>query len=698
MPAPDAPNPPGGDDLDQARRLWEAGDLAGAGELARRVAEREPGRAGAWLLAGLVLARAGRHELALPLLAQAARLEPEAAEHRVELAWSLGAAGHPAEAEEHLARAVELDPGLARAWRLLGLVRHRRGDWAGAEAALTRAVTLAPRDPGAWNHLADCRHRQGNRAGTREAFQALLTHDPEHSAARYNLASLAVEADDPPQAVAWLEQLLARRPGDVAGLRLLAVARRRQGLPGAGEAAARQALATAPEDAATWASWGGLLRDLGQWEESREAYAQALARAPQSAAIISQALMNLNYDPRVSEDELAARHRELGARLAQGAPLPPRHGNRPDPERRLRVGYVSADLRRHPVGYFLLPVLTHHDRARFEVICYSGTGAPDDYTARCRGLAAGWREVGAWDDAELARAVAADRVDLLVDLSGHTGGGRLAMFARRPAPVQLAWLGYFHSTGLAALDAVIMDPWTTPPGAERWFVEEVERLPRGRFCYHPPAEAPPVGPLPALPRGGLTLGSFNNVAKLGPAVLELWARVLREVPGTRLVLKWVSLGDPAVAGPLARRLAKLGVGPERLELRGRSPHRAMLAEYGDLDLALDPFPFSGAATTCEALWMGVPVVTLPGERPVSRQTAGFLAQIGLEQFISRNPAEYVDLVRRLAAEPAALAGIRAGMRERLRRSPLMDGPGFTAGLEEVYRRRWRRWCAGQGRG
>ena len=369
------------------------------------------------------------------------------------------------------------------------------------------------------------------------------------------------------------------------------------------------------------------------------------------------------------------------------------HANPRDPGKALNIGYVSADFRRHPVGFFLAPVLARHDRRRFSVSCYSGRGLADDLTERLKAGADAWRSVGGLSDEALATAIRDDGIDVLVDLSGHTAGNRLTAFALRPAPVQVSWLGYFNTTGMKAIDYVLMDAETVPEGAERWFTEEVIHLPAGRFCYGPPEDAPPVAPPPVEERGRVTFASFNNLTKVGAEVVGLWARILDALPSSRLVLKWRSLGDAAVRDRYQAWFAAEGIEPNRIELQGASPHAEMLAAYGGVDVALDPFPFSGGVTSCEALWMGVPVVTWPGARPVSRQTAGFLRALGLAELIAADREDYVAIAAGLARDRDGLTALRAGLRARMAASPLCDGVRFTRHLEAAYRDMWRRWCA-----
>jgi len=360
--------------------------------------------------------------------------------------------------------------------------------------------------------------------------------------------------------------------------------------------------------------------------------------------------------------------------------LPPRNA---DPERRLRVGYVSGDFGRHPVGFFLRPVLANHDRAGFEITCYSTRLRSDALAETLKQSAANWREVGGMPDDALAAQIAADGIDILVDLSGHTAHNRLSLFARRAAPIQASWLGFWGTTGLAAMDYLLTDASTLPPGCESGFSETLLRLPGIRFCYGPPDDAPE----PTWRNKPVTFGSFNNLAKVGPDAVRLWRQVLDAVPGSKLVLKWRTLADRG----LCRRLrADFG---DRVDLRGASGHAAMLAEYADIDVALDPLPFSGGATSCEALWMGVPVVTLPGSGAASRQTLGFLRALGRTEWAAKSPEDYVRIAAGLAADRAALGQLRTSLRAEMAASPLCDGAAFTRELEQAYRAIWRKWCA-----
>jgi protein O-GlcNAc transferase len=433
-------------------------------------------------------------------------------------------------------------------------------------------------------------------------------------------------------------------------------------------------------------SLAGLALQSGDPAGAVKAYLALLSEYPEHPTIRRNALLALQYDPAAAEAWRLQQARDWGAWAMQRVGPPRLRPVRvPLAGRPLRVGYLSADFCQHTVGLFIKPVLEAHDPVAVEVFAYHAGEHEDEVTQAIRAVSV-WRAVGGLEDAALAALIRQDAIDVLVDLSGHTRGSRLAVMAYRPAPIQVSWLGYFATTGLPVVDAVLLDEWHAPPGTEAAFVEPIVRLPRGRFCYQPIPDAPEVSPeLPSRLTGRVTFASFNNTAKLNAAVIGVWARVLRSVPDARLVLKWRTWVD----GPLCRRLqdafAREGVAPERVELRPASFHQAMLGEYAEVDVALDPFPFTGGLTSCEALWMGVPVVTWPQSSVVSRQTFALLSVLDLSAWAASDADAYVATAVRLAREVAEREQLRATLRARMQASPLMQVPEFTRSLEATLR-------------
>jgi predicted O-linked N-acetylglucosamine transferase (SPINDLY family) len=456
----------------------------------------------------------------------------------------------------------------------------------------------------------------------------------------------------------------------------------------------RRCLALSPDYIDVYINLGAVLKDDGQIEEAITCYRQCLAVDPKNAKARSNLLFCLNYDPKTDRERFFAEHCQWDdLHGLQFRTHPKGFGNEFLQEKKLRIGFVSGDFMRHPVGFLLLPIFTRLDRSGLEIYCYSSATGKDELTQRFMAAAHHWREVADLADEEFARVIEDDGIDILLDLAGHTAGNRLPVFARRPAPVQLSWLGYFATTGLKSMDYVIMDQHTVPAEMTGDFVEKVLYLPHSRFCFLPSEQTPEVAPLPALANGAITFGSFNNLTKINALVVGLWAAVLKAVPDSKLIVKWKGLESEQKRAEIVRAFAEHGVEAHRLELRGHSSHWEMLAQYGDVDIALDTYPFSGGMTSCLALWMGVPIVTLPGDRPVSRQTYAFLKNIGLNECVAADREDFVRKAVELAGNLERLVQFRATLRERMQASPVCDADGMAKNLEQLLREVWRRRCA-----
>jgi protein O-GlcNAc transferase len=363
-----------------------------------------------------------------------------------------------------------------------------------------------------------------------------------------------------------------------------------------------------------------------------------------------------------------------------------------NPERPLTIGFISPNFRQHPIGHFVISPLENLDRDHFQVVCYSDGQARDGWTSRFQATSATWRDTGALTDAQLAEQIRADRIDILFDLAGHTAQNRLLVFARTPAPIQITWADYVGTTGLATMDFILADQYQVPGEAEPYYAEHVLRMPNGYVCYDPPSYAPAVSLLPALERRFVTFGSFNYRPKITTAVIEVWAKILQRVPDSRLVLKNGGLEEASVAAPLLHEFARRGIEPSRIDCRGWSAHPQLLAEYQHIDLALDPFPYNGGLTTCEATWMGVPVVTFPGETFAGRHSLSHLSNVGFTETIARSLDDYVNLAVGLASDLPRLAMLRSKLRQRMACSPLCDGKLFAHDLMRILRGIWRQRC------
>lgn len=452
-----------------------------------------------------------------------------------------------------------------------------------------------------------------------------------------------------------------------------------------------EAVALVPDNAEFCNNYGSAL--AGQWrtEEAIAAFRRALELEPRHPRAHPNLLWLMTMRPEFSAEERYLEHCRWAEACAEGFRIPERDfENGRDPVRVLRIGYVSSDFRTHAVGHFIEPILAHHDRRNVVPVCYSNSRAEDAATERMRAHAAEWRDIAALSDDEADALVRQDRIDILIDLSGHTRGNRLLVFARRPAPVQVTFLGYQATTGMSAIDYRLTDALADPPGAERYYRERLYRLPCNLWCYLPRFKTPDVNPLPALRTGQVRFCSMNGEARFNAAVIGAWSRVLIRVPAARMFLGAVPHGE--FEKRIRDEFARHGIGEARLEIADRVELPEYYKLFAGVDIALDAFPCNGATTTCDSLWMGVPVVSLAGDEFRSRAGLSLLTAAGLPHLIARSADEYVDIAAALASDVPALAELRAGLRERLRVSPLADIGAYVAALEEAYRGMWRNWC------
>ena len=427
---------------------------------------------------------------------------------------------------------------------------------------------------------------------------------------------------------------------------------------------------------------------LADWSRGLPALRQLTQRCPDNSHYHSSLLMSMHYSDLVSMDQITQEHRRWnqvhGSQFKDGAkPLTCDW----EPDRPLRIGFVSADFRSHAVAFFLLPVLCHRPEASWEAICYSNVPREraDQYTEQFQSQATDWRDVTQMSDDALIEAIRDDRIDILVDLNGHTAGNRLPVFASKAAPVQVAWLDYVGTTGLETVDYFITDRIHTLKGEERHFSETVWRLPHDYICYEAPQYAPPVGPLPAKANGYVTFGCFNMLSKMTERICERWSMILKRIPDSRLRLNTWALRCPRTQQMIRQRFRRMGIAPQRLQLRPGDDHARYLADYNAVDIGLDSFPYSGGLTTCEALWMGVPVITFGGDRVCSRHSTSHLTHAGLTEFIADSPDDYVERALSAASDLARLEGWRTALRDQVRQSRLMNAQEFTKDLTDALR-------------
>lgn len=587
----------------------------------------------------------------------ASELYPRSARACVNIGNLQSLRGQVEDACATFARAVALEPKYAPAHLNLGNMHLASRRPVEAEAAYRAALLINPGWSAAWVALGCALEERGLSDAAIEAYRAALHNDPEDSGAARSFGRLLTDAGEGDEAYRILEAALRQNPGDTAIEKQLAHLDRGLMRPSSAVARYRRVLANEPADFRAW----------------------------------SDLLFTLNFIPSIDAAELLEEHRRYGARRIEGLPAGTTRVA-DSAERPLRIGYVSPDFRRHPVACFIEPLLRCHERSRFEVYCYYTHADRDEITARLAAHAQVWRDVTALTDEALAKLIDADRIDILVDLAGHTAGNRLGTFARKPAPVQLTWLGYLATTGLPTIGYRLCDGYTDPIGiAEAWQTEEPMRLPDSQWCYQPQVVVPPASALPYESNGFWTFGSFNQPSKLNDIVLDTWSRLLLAVPASRL--RFVGVSDRSLRALIRGFFQQRGVAPERLQLDGRVPIDEYFATYRAVDIALDTFPYNGGTTTCDSLLMGVPVASVAGNTSVARGGVSLLENVGLGEWLAPSAETLPQWVEARIAQPHRLADLRRLLPARMRASPLMDAERFARNVEQAMRAAWVSACS-----
>ena len=672
----------------------QAGRLREAEALCTQILAAEARHADAWHLAGLVSFQSGRPSQAKEQIQRAIELGAQGAAPYVNLGEVDRSLGRWLESEASLRRALALEPNMAEAHHCLGQALRCQERADEALQAFQQALRLRPGFHQAMLAVANLHESAGRLDEALHWYDATIERAPQNAQAHRDRAYVYRALKRSDESRAGFCEAIRLGPTDVDAYNGLAMLEIELGRMDEAIACCRQGLAHAPHSAALYTNLSNAVQNLGRQDEAIAFARRSVELMPSAASIHSNLLYKLNMHPAYNATAIFAEHLAWGQRHADPltATAPP-HSNDRNGDRRLRLGYVSPYFRDHAVNFFVEPILASHDHGQFEVFCYSDVRIEDAATARLRGAADQWRDTRGYSDAQLAELVRADVIDILVDLTGHISGSRLLAFARKPAPVQVTYLGYQNTTGMRAMDYRLTDARADPPGVtDKLHTEKLVRLPRAFFCYRPADDAPAVTPLPALTAGRVTFGSFNNCFKVGPTVLDAWFEILARVPDSRLVV--LTYPCESLRSDFARRAAQYGIDCERIALCGKRPRRQYFELMSSVDIALDSFPFNGHTTTCDAVWMGLPAVMLEGDHYASRFGASVLANVGLGEMIAQSRTEYVETAVRWAgtARRTELARLRQELRPRMAGSPLSDFAGFTRNLESVYREMWMAWC------
>ncbi|EDY16835.1 TPR repeat-containing protein [Chthoniobacter flavus Ellin428] len=733
----------------------QAGRLPEAEALYRQILNAQPGQPDALHLLGVVAHRSGRPEIAVELIQQALNAAPQHVAAHFNLGNALSELGRMEEAADAFGRATELQPDYAQAHHNLGSALAKRGRFDEAIAAFQRAIELKPDYASAYNNLGLALKAQARRDEALAAFQQAIALQPDHAEAHFNLGNIFREWARPQEAMTAFRRALEINPDYADALNNLGItladagrldeaiacyrralqinpagaetntnlgnalfelqrldeaaaafravielkpdlaqaynnlgnALREQGALNEASAEFLHALAIEPNSADFHNNLGNALKDRGEIDAALDAYRRAMELAPDDSGPWTNFVYTLLFQPRVDDRALIEARAQWSNRFAD--PLRPfirPHTNDRSPERRLRIGYVSPNFRRHVVGVNLLPLFRHHDHTAFEIYCYDNGVRVDSFHEEIRRGADHWRSSVGVSDEALAEMIRQDGVDILVDLTQHMAGNRLQVLARRPAPVQVSFAGYPETTGLEAIDYRISDRFLDVGAPRHEQVVHIDSF----WCYAPAGDIIEVSDSSAKQNGIVTFGSLNNFCKVNDPMLQLWARVLRGVKGSRLVLL-------SHAGTHRQRtldiLTEAGIDPSRIEFATHRPRPKYLELYRHLDVVLDPFPYNGHTTSLDALWMGVPVVTLAGKTAVSRAGLSQLSNLGLPELVAFTGDDYVAKAIQLAHDLPRLAELRRTLRGRMEASVLMDAPRFARNIENAYRTMWQKWCA-----
>jgi protein O-GlcNAc transferase len=627
----------------------------------RAALELKPNLLGAANNLGNLLADEGDFQSAAECFRSALRAAPDQAEALSNLGNTLTDLGHLDEAVDVCRQAVDVDEDNGAPWNNLARALWLRGDLTNALPAAQKATFLAPRMSQAFLTLGNICRSAGDFETAVENYRMALKLAPDDAG---TLAALGIGEGDLghyDDAITWGQKAIDLDPGNLPALGSLADCFLKQ----------------------------------GRVDDAVRTYRDAATRNPKASEPASNLALVLHYAGGSRPEDLyqAARQWAIdhGTRPT-GSTLP--HSTQRDPDRSLKIGYVSGDWVNHSVAWFANAFLAGHNRNQFQVFCYDTRPATTEKSNRLATTPLTWRNLAGCTDPAAAKLIRDDEIDILIDITGHTGGNRLGVFAHRPAPVQVTYLGFPGTTGLETMDYRLTDAWADPEGdGDQWYTEQLVRLDGGFLCYTPPEDTPDVAAAPVLDTGRITFGSFNNLSKVTPDAVHLWARILDAVPHSRLLLKTKALADPGAQKRIKGLFQEQGISDDRLELLAMVPDtRGHLGVYDRIDIALDTFPYNGTTTTVEALWMGVPTVTFSGNRHAARVGASLLHMVGLEELIAASPEEYVERAVALAKDPAKMSDLRSGMRDRLRASRLLDADAFTKTLEDAYRQMWRTWC------
>ena len=672
----------------------QTGDFPKAEKIYQQILQKNPNQPEVLHQLGLLYYQVGKYDFGVKLIKKAIAQNPSVPSYYSNLGIVLRAKGDIDAAIQSYQEALRLNPDFVAPHLNLGVALQKQGKLDKAIKHYREAIRLKPDYAEAHSNISVVLQKQGRLDEAIDHCREALRLKPDFADAYHNMGNALKDQGKFNEAIRYFHEALRLNPHHAEAHNCLGIILAEQGRLNEATECYHKVLRLIPDHADAHNNIGTVLKGQGKIDEAINHYHEAMRLKPNHANIHSNMLFTMHYSSAIDPTRIYSEHRNWANKHA--LPLVDTiqlHSNKINPDRKLRIGYVSPDFRMHSVAFFAEHMLLGHDRADFEIYCYSNVSQPDSITDRFKGLSDFWRNIVGMSDEQVADKIRDDQIDILVDLAGHTANNHMLVFAKKPAPVQVTYLGYPNTTGLPTMDYRITDEWADPIGqTEHLHTEELIRLPKSFLCYKPPENAPEVLSLPALNKDNATFGSFNNRSKITPEVVEDWSTILKSVSDSRLILKAKAFNDDETRQILLEMFIKNGVNPQRIRLIGYLPFEQHLQLYNSIDIGLDTFPYNGTTTTCEAMWMGVPVITLAGDFHASRVGVSILSNVGLSDLIAESTEDYIKKAVTLANNLDRLHDLRIKLRPLMIRSALMDEKGFTRSLEEAYRQMWRRWC------
>ena len=680
--------------IQSALENYQAGNLQQAENAFKKILEIQANNITAINLLGIIHYQNKNYDSSIQYMKKSIKLNPNNAQAYYILGHSMQEKGHLDEAITYYQKTLQLNPDFADVYYNLGTLFQDKKRYDEAISCYQKALQFNPTHIDAIYNTGLSLQEKGQLDAAIGCYRKALQLNANFDEAYSRIGLALQEKGQYDEAISCFQKALQLNPANIVAYYGLAVTLRDKAQFQESINVYRKSLHLIPDNAYVYHNIGLALMEQGKLDEAENYYNHALQLKPDELNPYQNLLMMMNYNSNYDAKRIFAEHVQVARHFAE--PLCSTtyaYSNTCVPTRRLKVGYVSPDFRRHAVAYFIEPVIMAHNREYFDVFCYSNSVRHDEVTKRIKENADHWRNIAGMSDKDVTELIQKDRIDILVDLAGHTAGNRILVFARKPAPIQISWIGYLATTGLSTMDYKIVDDYTDPLGkTEQFYTERLQRLHESFLCYLPDRASPEVGPLPALLTKHITFGSFNNFSKVTSEISTLWASILNELPDSRLILKGRSFHDKTTCYYAINMFAQKGIATERIILQPSDPAPKHLESYNLVDIGLDTFPFNGAATTCDALWMGVPVITLAGTAYHSRVGVSLLSNVGLPELVAKTYDEYVELAISLASDIDNLRILRESLRYRMAHSPLTDAKRFTINLERSYREIWKIWC------